>query len=185
MEHRTCSYCKESKTHDNFRKDNLNKSGLSATCRACNIIIQKNWYNNNKEKAKAKANKKYHENKEAINKKRREHRQLNPELYKQAAKEKYHSSDKIQYREAGWRKAGIKNMTVKRYDELFLKQNESCGICKTHQSSFKRTLSVDHCHKTGNVRGLLCDNCNRALGYLKESKQIINNMLKYIENETI
>lgn len=180
---RKCSYCKEIKNTNEFRTDNLNVSGLSATCHDCNKVIQKKWYANNSEKAKAKAKERYHANKELINAKRKEHRKLNPELYKKAAKEKYQNSDKIKYREAAWKKAGIKNMTVQKYNEMFLKQNQACSICKTHQSFFKRTLAVDHCHKTGNVRGLLCDNCNRALGYLKESKQIITNMLKYIENE--
>lgn len=45
-------------------------------------------------------------------------------------------------------------------------------------------LVVDHDHKTGKVRGLLCHNCNRALGLLKDNKEIIQNCLSYLERVT-
>ena len=183
METRICSYCKEPKQKSEFRIDRLNVSGLTATCNSCNNILQKNWYKNNAEKARLNSLERYHKYKEAINEKRKLHRKLNPEKYKQISKERYHKSNKVQNRESSWKNAGIKDMTVKRYDELFAQQNESCAVCKEHQSVFKRSLCVDHDHATGIVRGLLCDNCNRALGYLKESKLIMNNMIKYITNE--
>lgn len=46
----------------------------------------------------------------------------------------------------------------------------------------KNRLSVDHCHTTGKVRGLLCDNCNKSLGLLKDSIEIVSNMLIYLQN---
>ena len=51
----------------------------------------------------------------------------------------------------------------------------------THASNFKKALGVDHNHSTGKVRGLLCTNCNRALGYLKESEESVINLLNYIK----
>ena len=66
------------------------------------------------------------------------------------------------------------------YNNLFNKQNGCCAICGKHQSELNRKLSVDHNHNTGVVRGLLCRNCNSAIGLLKEDVNIINNALKYI-----
>lgn len=52
---------------------------------------------------------------------------------------------------------------VKEYDRLFHVQKNSCAICDIHQSALKIALCVDHDHKTGKVRGLLCHKCNYYL----------------------
>ena len=73
------------------------------------------------------------------------------------------------------------NITQEQYDELYNKQNGCCAICKKHQSELKKILGVDHNHKTGKIRGLLCDNCNKGLGCLKDDKDIINNAGNYLK----
>lgn len=65
-------------------------------------------------------------------------------------------------------------------------QNHMCAICSKdetsiHQSGTKRKLAVDHCHSTGVIRGLLCNKCNRALGYLYDDFESAKNMVKYLE----
>lgn len=54
-------------------------------------------------------------------------------------------------------------ITEQQYDQLYTKQDGCCAVCKRHSSSFKKRLSVDHDHKTGDVRGLLCVHCNRYI----------------------
>jgi len=70
------------------------------------------------------------------------------------------------------------------YNLMLIKQNNCCSICKSDgfimQKGHKVKLVVDHCHDTGKVRGLLCHNCNRALGLLKDNTNTINNALEYI-----
>ncbi len=63
------------------------------------------------------------------------------------------------------------------YDELFLKQGGVCAVCGNRQ---KGHLHVDHDHRTGNVRGLLCSDCNTALGHLHDNPEIIRKLLQYI-----
>jgi hypothetical protein len=49
----------------------------------------------------------------------------------------------------------------KERDYFFRKQNGRCAICDKHQSNFKRRLNLDHNHKSGQIRGLLCYYCNK------------------------
>lgn len=52
-------------------------------------------------------------------------------------------------------------ITLADYEAKLLAQENSCDLCKRHTSNFKFRLSVDHDHKTGQVRGLLCFFCNK------------------------
>jgi hypothetical protein len=58
------------------------------------------------------------------------------------------------------RKYGI---TEEQYEELLLQQDSKCGVCGKHESEFPVRLAVDHNHRTGEVRGLLCNYCNHRL----------------------
>ncbi len=67
------------------------------------------------------------------------------------------------------------------YLKLIKIQNNRCAICNTkNKYPFKR-LSVDHCHKTNKIRGLLCANCNTGLGYFKDKWSILNQAVKYLK----
>lgn len=74
-------------------------------------------------------------------------------------------------------------ITVEKYDQMLNKQNKSCAICKKHQSKEKRRLAVDHSHKTGKVRGLLCFGCNSSLGKLKDSPALLRRAIRYLTEE--
>lgn len=76
------------------------------------------------------------------------------------------------------RKFGI---TLEQYNEMFLKQNGLCLGCYKHQKDDKRAFAVDHNHTTGKVRGLLCGNCNVALGNAKDSPTILRRLADYLE----
>lgn len=81
------------------------------------------------------------------------------------------------------RKFGI---SLKDYDDMLKKQDGKCAICKTkdpegHGKKYKR-FSIDHNHETGDVRGLLCVNCNLALGGFKDSIKNLLNAIEYLKN---
>lgn len=75
------------------------------------------------------------------------------------------------------------NCTEEDFNIIFLSQNGECAICKTHQSQMKKSLSLDHCHTTNKVRGLLCQKCNFMLGLAKDSIDILKNSLIYLAKE--
>lgn len=73
------------------------------------------------------------------------------------------------------------NLTVGGYDKMLQHQQGCCAICGIHQSELKKRLFVDHDHKTGKVRGLLCINCNCRLGVL-ENENFKNAAEEYLKN---
>lgn len=70
----------------------------------------------------------------------------------------------------------------KEYEEMLFSQNGVCAICSGHppKNQHKTRLNIDHCHATGKVRGLLCDACNRAIGLLKDSPDLLNKAISYL-----
>lgn len=69
-------------------------------------------------------------------------------------------------------------LTPAQYDSMVREQNGLCKICSNPPSM---RLCVDHNHKTGKIRGLLCHSCNNAMGLLKENQTILHSMIKYLE----
>jgi hypothetical protein len=83
----------------------------------------------------------------------------------------------------GSRRAVLKryNITEADYSKMLQEQEEKCSICTVHFSETRRqVLVVDHCHTTGKVRGLLCDNCNMALGLFKDNKDTLLKAAEYL-----
>ena len=70
----------------------------------------------------------------------------------------------------------------KDYDAMVLEQNGVCAICSAEppKNQHKKRLNIDHCHTTGKVRGLLCDACNRAIGLLKDSPDLLTKAIQYL-----
>jgi hypothetical protein len=70
--------------------------------------------------------------------------------------------------------------------EILEEQNGKCKICSIDMETFSRgnikanTLCVDHDHYTGKFRGLICNNCNRAIGLLDDSKENLLSAYKYL-----
>lgn len=63
-------------------------------------------------------------------------------------------------------------------------QGGHCALCPRkpeEQAQGRRHLSVDHCHKTGQVRGLLCNTCNRGLGLLQDDPALLKAGAEYLQ----
>jgi hypothetical protein len=73
------------------------------------------------------------------------------------------------------------NITIEDYNDMFIEQGGRCAICGKHQKDLKNKLAVDHCHGTKKVRGLLCLNCNTALGNFRDRLDLLENAMKYLE----
>lgn len=71
-------------------------------------------------------------------------------------------------------------LTVEDYDAMLEYQGGVCAICKGECNSGRR-LAVDHCHKTGNVRGLLCGRCNLSIGKFEDNIDFLKTAISYLE----
>ena len=69
------------------------------------------------------------------------------------------------------------------YEVLLDQQSGTCAICSSTETGRKDTwFCVDHDHETGQVRGLLCNNCNRALGLFKDNEQLLKIASDYVKS---
>lgn len=74
------------------------------------------------------------------------------------------------------------NMTLEDYEVMFKAQGGVCAICGEVETSPRVShLTVDHCHDTNKVRGLLCNNCNRGIGLLKDNVNALRKAAQYLE----
>lgn len=70
-------------------------------------------------------------------------------------------------------------LTVEEYEHRVARQHGRCAICGLSNGS--KRLVVDHDHRTGAVRGLLCTACNLGVGNLKDSKELLASAITYLE----
>jgi hypothetical protein len=69
---------------------------------------------------------------------------------------------------------------------MVISQENKCAICREHETCKDskrpgiRRLSIDHSHKTGKTRGLLCHKCNLFIAYAKESYEVLENAISYL-----
>lgn len=146
----------------NFFKNKRNVDGFDKYCKEC----KKDWVNKEEDALRAKEYRL--KNKEKVRIKRKERYEKNPNINIHRNLRRY-------------------DMSIEQYNDLLKAQNNSCAICYTSESNLNRRLSVDHCHKTNKVRGLLCINCNSAIGLLKtdDGIDLLKNAIKYIKKGLI
>jgi hypothetical protein len=146
---KTCNKCGEEKNINLFKKNH-------AICRTCYNIWQKTKY-------RIKVN-----TEEGRQKIRNSHLAWRRKNRLHVRKLSRNSHLKITF-----------GITPEQYDEMCVKQNFKCAVCREKDDMGKR-LSIDHDHSTGRIRGLLCTKCNLALGNLKDNTESIKRLLVYL-----
>lgn len=146
-----CWKCRKFKACTAFNKNSFKKRGLSDECRICKSDLD------------------------------REYRLKYPDRIQEYKRTHKNFMRCSKYK----RKYGI---TLLEYLKLLEKQNYKCKICKQgetyhnpYNKKLKKNLAVDHCHKSGHIRGLLCGNCNKGLGLFKDDTTLLSRAGKYIK----
>lgn len=79
-------------------------------------------------------------------------------------------------------------LTLDEYNSMLEDQDGVCAICNTVETAksnagYIKNLAVDHCHKTGKVRGLLCQDCNIGIGKLKDDINLLKKAEEYLRRD--
>lgn len=147
-----CSKCKKPVPAVAFYKDHRNSDGLASACCKCYKAAAKAWDAANPGKRRARA-------------KRR----------------------RLKDPECSWRWTLLKRygLVPADYWQLYAAQDGKCGICGQAETMIRQgtlsKLSVDHNHATGEIRGLLCNRCNRAIGRMDDDPAMLRASVAWVE----
>lgn len=108
----------------------------------------------------------------------RRHRYANDPEYREKLKELARSVDSDAKRDRRLRRQfGI---GAAEYDAMLAAQGGGCAICGTPPTDTGPRLHVDHCHSGGNVRGILCSECNFGIGKFRDDPDLLRRAIKYL-----
>lgn len=110
-------------------------------------------------------------------------REKNPERYEALKKQGRSERQKLRRFEVHLQQTY--EMTLVDYQEILARQNGLCAVCRNLHVGRGSRLHVDHCHETGRVRGLLCGNCNTAIGLLKEDPALFEAAVRYLTDTAL
>ena len=160
---RNCTKCGTCKEESLFGRDSSKVDGLSLQCKACHNERQRRWNAENREKRADYYRLWRANNFEKARSYNRKYAQRNKERQRAYALQ---------------RKYGV---TPEQWQAMLEKQGHRCAICGVTEPRRKGQWVTDHCHESGQARGLLCHSCNAALGLLKENRQSALKMAEYIQ----
>lgn len=151
---KTCNRCGEMLPLDEFYKEKRAPDGHYARCKTCHI---------------AQVNGKLTPSRP----KRTYRSPIGPKLPSDL--ETYYPMSHRRYRYAQY------GLNHAQYDELYNKQEGKCAICGIPEEDTGRALSIDHCHDTLEVRGLLCGPCNSGIGMLRDNVDLLHKAIEYLK----
>lgn len=164
---RLCSKCHTTKPRSEFARQKRNKDGLRSQCKACTAGRGQSetfakWYEANRQKVIETAQR---------------WRAANLDKARASAR-KYQQANRSKLRELSLKKYGL---TTEEFEAKLTDQKHKCTTCKTELRTGHHT-HIDHCHTTGQTRGILCAQCNHALGLAKDNPTLLRAMADYIEH---
>ena len=122
-------------------------------------------------------------NKDRINARHRERFETDPE-YRQNLRN-YHKAWRARKGKDYVRNINLKNahgISLADYEHMLVTQNNGCAICAGQNMRHGKPIPfyVDHCHSSGKIRGLLCKECNTAIGMLRDSPTLCEAAARYL-----
>lgn len=157
---KTCSKCRQEKELDAFCFDKKARDGRGYKCKLCYCIDARERRRQNPAKEQARS-----------------------KIWRQ------NNYERARTREKAWRRTNLRriweckllreySLTLAEYDALVCAQLGRCAICNVIPD--RGDLDLDHCHKTGRVRGLLCQHCNIGLGHFDDRPELVAKASRYL-----
>lgn len=150
-----CPGCAETKPVRFFHKDTKRKDGLQTYCKACHSVRMQEWW-------KIHGKESYEKHKQN----QLDWRKKNPERYA-ARQRRYHLKRKYGFDQA-------------EFQQRLVEQHGKCACCG--KSGIE--LVVDHCHARGIVRELICQTCNKGLGYFGDDVALMEKAIAYLKKHS-
>lgn len=130
----------------------------------------------------------YQVNRKKILAQKREYIKANPEKLNLKNRKYYNTNTEFRERQQlrmknykwNWRIKHMYGITPEQYEEMLIKQDNKCLICKSSEWGSVKP-NIDHDHITGKVRGILCRSCNHGLGQFKDSVESLRNAIIYLQ----
>lgn len=114
----------------------------------------------------------------------REYYHNHKELFREKDKRRKRPPEYKEQHDMITRKSYLKQkygLTVEAFEEMLMFQNGVCAICHRAETiNGFENLSVDHDHKTGEIRGLLCHSCNVGLGKFQDDPLRLEKAIEYL-----
>lgn len=154
---------------EDFYRHGQSRDDRRPECKACTADRRKRWYGENREREIERVKAWQRQNADQYSARLRKWREKNADLTKRSDREGHLR-----------RKFGI---TQAHYERILKRQGGGCAICGDPPPP-GTSLHVDHDHRTGKVRGLLCVNCNNGLGQFKESAGRLAMAFEYLHAGT-
>lgn len=188
-----CNKCHEIKNISEFYKAKNNKTGYRNYCKVCERKQVNEHYCNNREKL-IKINSERNREKHGKGKlKCRTCKTVKPNTafiiseksangYLGRCKEctDYYNTNKQRLQKDYMLKSTY-GIDINHFEKMLELQKYSCEICKIHQDNITGPLCVDHCHITGEVRGLLCFRCNSSIGKFEDDINLLTSAINYLQ----
>lgn len=171
MDSKVCTRCGIDQPVDAFLKIiRRGKPALSSWCRTCRTEAARQWRASHREQERTTEKRRYAT--------RREDEQFLS--YRRAYSRERRQTDAGKREVRGFRLASY-GLSHDDFDQMFAEQDGRCAICGVEP---ERTINIDHCHECGQVRKLLCHNCNRGLGAFGDSIERLRAAVAYLEQHT-
>ena len=168
-----CPRCDQTKPTDEFRKNRARHDGLSSWCGEC---MRDHYKDRPKTATQRESSKRSNRNRYANDPEYRARRQRENAEWRRRNPEKAREHQ----RRVLLKKYGL---TTDEYEAMVEAAGSRCQICGRPDRSNGRRLSVDHCHENGHVRGVLCWQCNGALGMIGEEN--LMRAIEYLEETMV
>lgn len=161
-----CSKCEKRKARSRFYKHPRTADGLQSYCIPCHLAANEASRKRNREADRQRA---------------KRWRAANPDKVR-AGRERYLEAnrERINARKRAQRIIKQYDLLPDEYEALLAHQKGLCAICREPGKGRWGKLCIDHDHKTGKVRGLLCSDCNLGIGKLKDDVKLVRRAAAYL-----
>lgn len=188
-----CTACHQVKPPTEFHKNKGRADGLSSKCKPCACTATRKYYASNRdaclsknkarksidpEKRRKQGQESYQRNRQKRLEKSKEYRSARREQIQAWSKE-YWRKNRDKYR--CQRLQRLYGITFEAFQKRLADQGGKCKICRTTVPAGRHGIFVvDHCHKSGKIRGILCNDCNVVLGKMHDSPVLLHRAANYI-----